>query len=105
MQTTILDWPYPTVKEDYESGDSQWREITEEAYDWFAEVLPPLRFDWSGHVCSEPYCHTAGGAGVYLGCIRRKDGDAWRYIARLLTLAEFDCEYANFKILFPNPSI
>jgi len=96
--TTVLDWPFPVVSDDFKNGSPQWREIDEESFNWFAECVPPRRYDWNGHVCGELQTSNSNGENIYLGCLRRRDGNTWRYFAKLLTIAEFDREYIEFKL-------
>ena len=98
MKPMILDWAYPTIADDYKADDTQWREITEECFDHFLNILPPMRLHSLGHVCSEPHSHTAEGYGVYTCCLKRFDGEQWRYFAKLATLEEFDRDRLHFEI-------
>ncbi|BDI20968.1 hypothetical protein ANSO36C_67700 (plasmid) [Nostoc cf. commune SO-36] len=82
----ILEWPTPTVTEDFYKNDCQWREITEETYDWFLECVPPLRQNGSYFLNGEPYTHLRNGEGVYLGC-KEESG---RYYCRLMTVKQYD---------------
>ena len=52
-----------------------WTEISEEVYEHFLNVLPPLCWRGGYFQCSEPYCHE-GGKGRYLTFIK-KDGTYW----------------------------
>ncbi|MHC5610545.1 MAG: hypothetical protein ACYTXA_05885 [Nostoc sp.] len=81
----ILEWPTPTVTEDFKKNDCQWREITEEAYTWFLECVPPIGFNGSYFVNSEPHTYNQAGEVVYLA-FKEVDG---KFYARLATLKQY----------------
>jgi hypothetical protein len=81
----MLANPFPTITEDYDNDQCQWREITTEAYDHFLELLPPLTMSDRGFIYSEPICHTADDQAVY-ACFRQQNQ---RYYARLATCKEY----------------
>jgi hypothetical protein len=81
-----LEWPFPTVTDDFNRNDCQWRDISQEAYDWFLNCVPPLRFNGNYFLNSEPCTHLDSGEGVYSGC-KEESG---KYYARFLTLKQHD---------------
>jgi hypothetical protein len=82
----ILEWPTPTVVEDFYQNNSQWREIPLEVYDWGLGCVPPIRLNGSYFLNSEPYTHLDSGEGVYFG-FKEESG---KYYVRLLTLKQYD---------------
>ncbi len=75
--------PYPELVADYRAGSAVWREVTEDAYGYARDVLPPIYLS-GGFMVSEPATHEADAA-VYCAFVFV----GGRHFARETTRARF----------------
>jgi len=61
-------------------------EMTEKAYNFFLNGMPPLRFNSVSFLTSEPYTHNNEGEAVYLAAIKTKN----KYFAQMSTRNDYD---------------
>ena len=59
----------------------EWQEITVQDYDYFLEVVPPLRMNASSFLVGEPMTHTEYGA-IHQACTCITVGQSRRYFTR-----------------------
>ncbi|WP_193200772.1 hypothetical protein [Nostoc sp. MG11] len=85
----MLENPYPTVVKDFEANNQQWREITEESYEWYLNCLPPIKYNGNRFMNSELYTYLNTGEGLYLAC-KEEFG---KYYAQLMTLKQYNTMY------------
>ena len=88
VETTVLDWCECCKRgaaDFYAAGKLKLYEITEEAYWWGLECVPPAMMYSSAYLCGEPYTDNAEGQPVYSFAVQMKDKF---YGGPLLTVAE-----------------
>ena len=74
----IFECPHVQIKEDWDNGYYQWREITCRAYQALS-LAPILQSDGEGFMTAEPVSILRNGEGLHL-CCRQAKG---HYFARL----------------------
>lgn len=75
QQSTALDWPDAcemTVKDWQEGKPRRAYEITEEAYYWGLECVPPASMRSTAFLCGEPYTHDNEGKPLFSAAVKTR---------------------------------
>lgn len=83
---------FTTACNNYQSGNNQWLEITENKFWELFETMPLIFNDEFSFMMDEIYCESANGL-IYIVC--KQDGD--KYYTQLMTKAEYKKEFNKVK--------
>ena len=72
----ILEWPHPTIDEDWDAGRRQWREITPLAYHELMTVVALKHDVTNAFMQAEPIDILANGDGLYV-CCKKENGSCF----------------------------
>ena len=73
LQPKLLDWPEAckrTVEDWYAGRPRKAYEITEEAYWWGLECVPPALMKSTAYLCGEPYTDDGAGHQLYSAAVQ-----------------------------------
>ncbi|WP_166822600.1 hypothetical protein [Thalassoroseus pseudoceratinae] len=88
MTETPLDWSTAcdrTVQNWQEGRERRAYEITEEAYCWGLECVPPALMKLSAYLCGEPYTDNENGEPLFSAAV---ETDGKYYAVGLMTVTE-----------------
>ena len=85
FERLVFEDPYPQMKQDWDNGHYQWREITHRAYQAIA-AKPKVHSNSEGFMSAEPTEILRNGEGLHVCCKRKRD----HYFARLVPRYDWD---------------
>ena len=98
MKTSIIPlqqgWAHKFLEANYKAGNPVWNEVSEEFYHDMLNVLPPLDWNGTSFLVSEPYTHIQGDE-VYCGLIEINK----RYFARYVPRKQFSLMILELRTL------